>query len=65
MPITFNDEIPEAEEDEEDYFKPVTEDLDEDSFFELDDGTLLFMEQAGQTTRAYISIYTYDVSDVY
>ena len=49
VPIASNDKMTETGEDEEDYFKPLTEDLDEDSFFELDGGTLLLLEQAGQS----------------
>ena len=36
-------------DDDEDYFQVVTEQLEEDSFFELDDGTLQLLEQSGHS----------------
>jgi len=35
-------------DDDEDYFQPITDKMEEDSFFELDDGTLQLLEQSGK-----------------
>jgi len=35
-------------DDVEDYFQPIADDMEEDSFFELDDGTMQLLEQSGQ-----------------
>jgi len=38
-------------DDVEDYFQPIADDMEEDSFFELDDGTMQLLEQSGQLER--------------
>ena len=48
-PPAFGGAMSETVNDEEDYFQAVTEELEEDSFFELDDGTLQLLVQSGQS----------------
>ena len=43
-------DMSEKADDDEDYFQPVTNEMEEDSFFEFDNGTLQLLEQSGQNS---------------